>query len=161
MISSTIRPILSVSFHFSQLPLFMHVLITQLDNQWPVNFNWSLSSFEPHIAGVRNLVDFTAQSQHNASIFFVSSIATVENNVSNKPVPEAPVTDLSCASMGYGSSKLAAELVLQAAGEQSKIVSSVCRVGQIAGPIGSERGQWNPKEWLPTVKRRCSQRIVH
>lgn len=52
--------------------------------------------------------------------------------------------------MGYGKSKLVAELLLHEAGQHQILDVQVCRVGQIAGPI-SQLGSWNRKEWLPTI----------
>lgn len=68
-------------------------------------------------------------------------------------VPEAAVHDLSVAkNSGYGASKLVSELILAEAAAQSGIRTSVCRVGQVAGPVlNGEHGIWNRQEWLPTV----------
>ncbi|KAL9013139.1 MAG: hypothetical protein Q9173_002148 [Seirophora scorigena] len=43
-----------------------------IHNQWPVNFNWVLSSFEPYLRGMRNLVDFSATSAYRCFLLFVS-----------------------------------------------------------------------------------------
>ncbi|MCJ1399765.1 hypothetical protein MMC11_002968 [Xylographa trunciseda] len=48
-----------------------------IHNQWPVNFNWALSSFEPHICGVHDLVRFSLASTHKSFLLFVSSVAAV------------------------------------------------------------------------------------
>jgi hypothetical protein len=47
-----------------------------IHNAWQVNFNLALDSFEPQIRGVWNLLDFGAQSAHQAPLVFVSSVST-------------------------------------------------------------------------------------
>ncbi|EXJ86687.1 hypothetical protein A1O3_03640 [Capronia epimyces CBS 606.96] len=146
-----------------------------IHNQWQVDFNLSLSSFEPHIRGVRHLVDFALHSAHHrkAGIFFVSSIGVVNNQGNNiitntnintntnpntstntnvsVPVPETLITDLTLAEGGYGRSKLVSELILSKASSISGVKCTVCRVGQIAGPVDTELGMWNKQEWLPLI----------
>ena len=51
-----------------------------IHNAWPVDFNLPMQSFvDAHIGGVRQLIDFSAHSSHGASIYFLSSISTVQN----------------------------------------------------------------------------------
>lgn len=126
-------------------------MLIPLDNQWQVDFNLTLSFFEPHIRGVRNLIDFSLESHNSASIFFISSVGVVNNRQTDSTVPEVPLKDFSLAKGGYGQSKLVAESILLAAGEKSGVRSSICRVGQIAGPVNTLRGMWNKHEWLPSV----------
>ncbi|TWU74321.1 putative secondary metabolism biosynthetic enzyme [Metarhizium rileyi] len=121
-----------------------------IHNAWPVNFNMSVSSFEPYIRGVRNLVDFSAAASKQVPIVFLSSIGTVSNWTSPGPVPEHGLAGLSLPQMGYGQSKLAGSLILDAASETSGVPSATIRVGQIAGAHG-EKGQWNPQEFLPSL----------
>lgn len=116
-----------------------------------MDFNLTLSSFEPHIHGVRNLVDFSLATPNNASIFFISSVGIVNNQRTNASVPEVLLTDFSVTEGGYGSSKLVSELILAEAFIKSKVKCSVCRVGQISGPVEVQRGMWNKHEWLPSV----------
>ncbi|RDW76106.1 hypothetical protein BP5796_06927 [Coleophoma crateriformis] len=122
-----------------------------IHNQWQVDFNLSLASFEPHIRGVRHLVDFSSQSIYKAGIFFISSIGTTLGKDWNELVPESLLTDLGSSALGYGSSKLVSELILAEASKVSKISTTICRVGQIAGPVKSIKGMWNQQEWLPTI----------
>lgn len=126
-----------------------------LDCQWPVNFNWNLSSFEPSIAGVRNLAIMAANSAHNAFILFVSSVASVGGWKGHKDIPETPIHDLTvAANMGYGQSKLIAEGLLNKASEVCGVRSAICRVGIVAGPIEQELGMWNKREYIPSVRTR-------
>ncbi|KAI1751133.1 hypothetical protein F4782DRAFT_205813 [Xylaria castorea] len=124
-----------------------------IHNQWPVNFNLDLSSFEPHIRGVRHLVDFAKKSRHGSAVFFISSVGSITKWADDQPVPEKPIHDLSVAgAQGYSLSKLMAEMVLEQAVKVSGIDASICRVGQIAGPVNSgEKGEWNRQEWFPTI----------
>ena len=121
-----------------------------LHNAWQVDFNLSLESFENHIRGVRHLVDFSAQSNQKAHIFFISSVATVLNS-NYSPVEEKMFEDSSMAQpMGYGESKHIAERLLYQAGLTCGVSSTIARVGQIAGPVHSQ-GVWNKREWLPSM----------
>ncbi|KAL2115272.1 hypothetical protein VTJ04DRAFT_10935 [Mycothermus thermophilus] len=121
-----------------------------IHNQWPVNFNMPVESFEPHIRGVRNLVDFSVGAARRVPVVFVSSIATVDRWRRPEPVPEASLHDLGIATGGYGRSKLVSSLILERANEVSGVPVEVIRVGQIGGPA-SEKGRWNRQEWLPSL----------
>ncbi|KAI1362368.1 hypothetical protein F5Y08DRAFT_275396 [Xylaria arbuscula] len=124
-----------------------------IHNQWPVNFNLDLSSFEPHIRGVRHLVDFAKKSRHGSSLFYISSVGSITKWADDSPVPEAPIHDLTIAgAQGYSLSKLMAENLLEQAVKVSGVDASVCRVGQIAGPVTTgDKGEWNKQEWFPTI----------
>ena len=121
-----------------------------LHNAWQVDFNLSLETFDLHVRGVRHFIDFSARSKHNAHIFFISSIAAVLNAPSD-PIPEDIYEDDKVAQpIGYGQSKHIAERLLHYAGTKSHISSSICRIGQVAGPV-HEDGMWNKREWLPSL----------
>ncbi|KAL8750325.1 MAG: hypothetical protein Q9184_006462, partial [Pyrenodesmia sp. 2 TL-2023] len=119
--------------------------------QWPVNFNLNITSFEPHIRGVRHLVDFSLSSRLGPSLFFVSSVATVIHLRDGSDVPEAPVDVLTTNYGGYGASKQVSELILQDAYERSGVNATICRVGQVAGPVLRPEGMWSKQEWVPTI----------
>lgn len=121
-----------------------------IHNQWPVNFNIAVESFEPHIRGVQHLLNFSAGARKNVPITFISSIGTVDRWHEPYPVPERKLDDLTITSTGYGRSKLVSSLILDKATETSGILSEVIRVGQIAGPLGT-KGVWNRQEWLPSI----------
>lgn len=122
-----------------------------IHNAWPVNFNMSITSFEPHIRGVRRLVDFSVQASKSVPITFISSVGTVEKwpNL-DTPVPEKALPDWSLAMFGYGQAKLAGSIILDNAAKISSVPSAIVRVGQIAGPRGKQ-GKWNSQEWLPSL----------
>ncbi|RBR03142.1 hypothetical protein FVER53590_00238 [Fusarium verticillioides] len=121
-----------------------------IHNAWPVNFKFTMSSFESHVRGVRHLVDFSSAASKNVPIIFISSIGTADRWSSPEAVPEEALQDLSLPSMAYGRSKLAASLILDAAGEESRIPAVSVRVGQIAGSRG-EKGLWNRQELIPSM----------
>lgn len=124
-------------------------------NAWQVDFNLSLASYEHgHISGVRKLIDLSAQSTHRAKIFFVSSIASVMAWPVHHtgPVPEEIIADFTVPqNMGYAESKHISERLLGRAYAESNIPISICRVGQVAGPVQGSQGIWNKQEWLPSL----------
>ena len=124
-------------------------------NAWQVNFNISLASYEHgHVSGVRNFIDLSAQSTHRAKIFFISSIAGVMAwpHHHTGPVPEEIIDDFTVPQqMGYAESKYISERLLGIASAECKIPISICRVGQIAGPVHGSKGMWNKQEWLPSL----------
>ncbi|SPO06339.1 related to nonribosomal peptide synthetase MxcG (component of the myxochelin iron transport regulon) [Cephalotrichum gorgonifer] len=121
-----------------------------IHNQWPVNFNLSVESFEPHIRGVRHLVDFSASAKKAVPITFISSIGAVDGWKEPHPVPESSIGDMTISSTGYGRSKLVSSLILEKATEESGVPTEIIRVGQIAGPL-AKQGVWNRQEWLPSI----------
>ena len=124
-----------------------------LHNAWDVNFNKSLKAFEPHIAGMRRLIDFCSQTTYGASIFFISSISAAMNwpAIKEGQMPESISDDWSLPqSSGYAEAKFVAERLLDEASMVSGVKSTVCRVGQVSGPTGPY-GSWNVKEWFPSM----------
>ena len=125
-----------------------------IDNQWQVDFNLNLESFEPHIAGIRDLINLSSLSPKSPPILFTSSISTLGNWAVKHPndkVPELGFHDFSIPSaMGYGESKYVAEQLLEKAGRTYGVSSAICRIGQLAGPV-VKGGIWNKQEWLPSV----------
>jgi thioester reductase-like protein len=118
--------------------------------QWPVNFKEPLSFFEPQIQGLINLVQFVIASEQQPQIIFLSSIAAVAMWEYPSPVPESHLRPLEYALTGYGESKLIASLLLEKACNIAGIRASVCRVGQVAGPVHTD-GAWPPRDWFPML----------
>ena len=142
---------LSRSAYTTLLQTVTHIL----HNAWSVNFNLSLQSFQPHIYGVRNFIDFSTNSAHNASIFFISTIGTaMEWPTAHKGnMPEKIVDDWSLPQqMGYAESKYVSERLLDEASRISGVQTTICRVGQVAGPT-SGKGSWREGEWFPSLIR--------
>jgi thioester reductase-like protein/acyl-CoA synthetase (AMP-forming)/AMP-acid ligase II/aryl carrier-like protein len=120
-----------------------------LHNAWTVDFNLSLDSFTPNLLGTRHLIDLAIRARHRPRLFFISSVATVFG--ASSPVSEVIYSDADSAqAMGYAESKHIAELLLQSAAKTSNLQATVCRVGQIAGPV-VEKGVWNRREWVPSI----------
>ncbi|KAH6652455.1 hypothetical protein BKA67DRAFT_521644 [Truncatella angustata] len=119
---------------------------------WPVNFNLSTESFEPHIRGIRILCDFSAESVKRVMVLFISSISTVDRwDPSQGPVPEQRIEDWKLPGNGYGRSKMIGSLILEDAGAACDFPAVSIRVGQIAGPESDSGGSWNANEWLPSI----------
>ncbi|KAI9368851.1 hypothetical protein BJX61DRAFT_550058 [Aspergillus egyptiacus] len=128
-----------------------------IHNAWKVNFNHPVSSFEdPHLIGLRELINLSLVSTHRAHLTFVSSVSTIgawNPDIMGPRVPETPLPSPdSVLPQGYGESKYIGERMCAAASEVSGIPTTVLRVGQIAGPT-TEKGMWNPSEWLPILLR--------
>lgn len=122
---------------------------------WPVNFNISLASFRPQIAGLRNFLDLASETPSPARVVFISSISTAFNMAKPTGVPEAPLESLEhAASTGYARSKLICERICEAAGAGGAAVG-VLRVGQISAD--SVNGIWNEKEHVPLLVRSAAE----
>ncbi|OBZ74337.1 Linear gramicidin synthase subunit D [Grifola frondosa] len=124
-----------------------------IHNAWHVNFNLTLPSFEPLVAGVRNLINFSLSSPRRTtpSILFVSSISVLQNQPSSpSPIPERPVKSVAYAvGTGYGEGKWVAEQVLLRA---PSVPTTIVRVGQLCGD--TVHGGWGEKEWVPSMLER-------
>ncbi|KAI0436821.1 hypothetical protein F4803DRAFT_566532 [Xylaria telfairii] len=133
-------------------PLYKELLesVTHIiHNAWRVDFNLSIDSFVSHISNVREFVNFSAFSRFGAELFFVSSISSVSGLAGN--VSEETYTDWTTPeATGYGQSKFLSERILDAAARDANIPSTICRVGQVAGPTLAA-GEWPKREWLSSL----------
>ncbi|OSD00742.1 acetyl-CoA synthetase-like protein [Trametes coccinea BRFM310] len=125
-----------------------------LHNAWRVDFNVTLPSYEPLIAGTRNLLDFALNSPRpgGPAVLFVSSIASMSNYSSDVPVPE--VLDMGpelAVGTGYGESKWVAEQICHRAAQDTGVNAIVVRVGQLCGD--TKAGGWSTSEWVPAIVR--------
>lgn len=123
-----------------------------IHNAWPVNFNHSVETFEPHVRGVRNVADFCTRAEKRVALVFVSSIGTADrwDTLNYGPVPERRLEDLSLPSSGYGRSKMVSSMILDDVAREGDFPAATVRMGQIGGPKG-EAGVWNRQEWLPGI----------
>ena len=125
-----------------------------IHSAWDLNFVRSLDSYvDSHVKGIEHLINFASRATRLDRLVFVSSVATATAWAESHedPVPETVMSDWYAAEgMGYAQSKLIAERLLAAASEKSGLRTSVCRVGQIAGPT-TRRGVWNKREWIPSL----------
>ncbi|EMD35494.1 hypothetical protein CERSUDRAFT_157295 [Gelatoporia subvermispora B] len=125
---------------------------TIIHNAWRVDFNLSLSSFEPLVAGMRNIIDLALGSPkpQGPHISFVSSISSLFGYKSSEPAAEEHITDPKMSvGMGYGESKYVAETLLARVSEETGLRTTVVRVGQLGGD--TQVGGWNPKEWVAAI----------
>ncbi|KAL7278799.1 hypothetical protein ACG7TL_007808 [Trametes sanguinea] len=125
-----------------------------LHNAWRVDFNVTLPSYEPLIAGTRNLLDFALRSPRpgGPAVLFVSSVASMTNYAAAVPVPE--VLDLGpelAVGTGYGESKWVAEQLFHRAAQDTGANAVVVRVGQLCGD--TTVGGWSTSEWVPAIVR--------
>ncbi|PSR80570.1 hypothetical protein BD289DRAFT_440575 [Coniella lustricola] len=128
-----------------------------IHNAWPVNFNLSLSAFEPQLSGLVNLVRLAAESRHTASLAFISSVSAVAAQQTpdpgSLPAPEKVMALEDAPKMnGYARSKFLSELLCNAASQQLHIPITIVRMGQVAGAVRqSGNSGWNQKEWFPSL----------
>ncbi|KAJ7758010.1 hypothetical protein B0H16DRAFT_1536490 [Mycena metata] len=130
-----------------------------IHNAWQVDFNLSLSSFEPGIHGTRNLVDFALTAPHaNPPQFIFVSTVGVYRNFNGTVAPEAKIPDVhtSCG-QGYAESKWVCEQILEIATDTTVLRPIIVRSGQLSGGVG---GVWKTSEWFPTLLR-SSQVLGH
>ncbi|TFK53343.1 putative aminoadipate reductase [Heliocybe sulcata] len=121
-----------------------------IHNAWRLDFNLSVSSFEPNIRGVRNLIDLGLASPYgsNFRFLFTSSVGTSQGwNLEKGEFPEESDLPLDVAvGAGYGESKFVSEKLLVEAGQRG-IQTTSLRIGQIAG--GKPDGAWATSDWVP------------
>lgn len=119
---------------------------------WPVNFTLPLESFQPHIQGLYNLLQFSLSVHQTtpAVTLFLSSVSTALGTRSVS-VPETPLEDLhSALDMGYARSKFVGEhMISHARGHGARAYS--LRIGQVSGH--SQKGLWNDNEAIPLMVR--------
>ncbi|KAF7347157.1 Acetyl-CoA synthetase-like protein [Mycena venus] len=100
-------------------------------NAWTLDFNKSLSSFEPHVKGTRNLIDLARQSPNESGVrfLFTSSIGSAlgwDRNLGPFPEELQLNADVAIGS-GYGESKYVSERILAASG----LDATSFRIGQV------------------------------
>lgn len=124
---------------------------------WPVNFNVPLQSFEPHIAGLHNLlqISLSVHRPEPAQVFFCSSVSVAFNAPKEAVIPDGPIEEFAHASkMGYAQSKLVGEHIVRSAARMGAR-SYVLRIGQVVGD--TVQGGWNDNESIPLMIRSALQ----
>ncbi|KAJ7688597.1 hypothetical protein B0H17DRAFT_1160269 [Mycena rosella] len=110
-----------------------------IHNAWTLDFNKSLSTFEPHVKGTRNLIELARQSPNSSAVRTRVEPETV-------PFPEELQLDADVAiGNGYGESKYVSERILAASGLQA----TSFRIGQVCG--AASNGAWSTTDWVPTI----------
>ncbi|KAL8765542.1 MAG: hypothetical protein Q9209_007413 [Squamulea sp. 1 TL-2023] len=145
----------------SSLALMKREVALIIHIAWPVNFNIPLRSFEPHIKGLYNLLEFSMSVRRPkpAQVFFASSISVALNSSHPSLVPDAPINEFGRVSAtGYARSKFVGEQIVQSAVRDAGARAYVLRVGQVVGdtkegvlPVLHERCSWLPVDTLATV----------
>ena len=92
----------------------------------------------------------------NTLFTFYSSLLSqrfeIGNPPDNAPVPERSLDDVSLCKSGYGESKLASSIILEAASHRGGLETTIIRIGQVAGAITrGQAGAWPKHEWLPSI----------
>ncbi|KAJ7153563.1 hypothetical protein C8R43DRAFT_885444 [Mycena crocata] len=125
---------------------------TIIHNAWQVNFNMSLPSMEPLVAGSRKLVDLALASPHPVPprLIFVSTAGIFRSaqfrvNVALEEHLSDPRISVG---MGYTESKWVTEGILAIAAQKTVLSPIIIRPGQLSG---AENGAWNPTDWFPTL----------
>ncbi|KAJ6594686.1 acetyl-CoA synthetase-like protein [Mycena capillaripes] len=118
-----------------------------IHNAWTLDFNKSLSSFEPHVKGTRNLIDLARQSLNEVRFLFTSSIGSASGwDQKLGPFPEELQLDANVAvGSGYGESKYVSERILAASG----LEATSFRIGQVSG--SASNGAWSTSDWVPAL----------
>ncbi|KAJ7509627.1 putative aminoadipate reductase [Mycena galericulata] len=140
----------------SDLGIAVDVLTTLRDtltviihNAWMLDFNKTLSSFQSHVKGMRNLIDLARQSPNVSGVrfLFTSSIASAQGwDQKLGPFPEELQLDAAVAiGSGYGESKYVSERILAASG----LHATSFRIGQITG--SANNGAWSTTDWVPAI----------
>ncbi|KAJ7052219.1 putative aminoadipate reductase [Mycena amicta] len=116
-----------------------------IHNAWVLDFNKSLSTFEPLVRGTRNLIDLARLSR--AQFLFASSIGSAQSWERSKGAfPEELQLDAGVAiGNGYGESKYVSERILAASG----LPATSFRIGQITG--ANSNGAWSTTDWVPAI----------
>lgn len=101
--------------HFLSPFQLRNSVTTIIHNAWKLDFNLSLSSFEPNVQATRNLIDFARSSPYAASLkfLFTSSISSAYSwDKTQGSYPEDIVMESRYAvGNGYGESKYISERV--------------------------------------------------
>ncbi|CUS10367.1 unnamed protein product [Tuber aestivum] len=131
-----------------------------IHNAWPMDFNRSLESFEPHFHATKNIISLALlanerNQQNKPRILFTSSVAAVGRYpaltgsalIPEEPMHNAQVTD----HFGYPEAKWVCEQLIEEAGRihAGRIETASVRIGQLTGSESS--GAWSPKEHFPSI----------
>ncbi|RPB17548.1 acetyl-CoA synthetase-like protein [Morchella conica CCBAS932] len=144
------------SADYNSLKSVTHII----HNAWPMDFNRSLESFEPHFQGTKNIIELalaanTLRPENVPRILFTSSVAVVGRypSLNGTPlIPEIPMPDPSVTDhFGYPEAKWVCEQMLEEAGRTyaGRVETIITRVGQLTGSESS--GAWSPKEHFPSI----------
>ncbi|KAI5285162.1 hypothetical protein KEM54_000776 [Ascosphaera aggregata] len=120
---------------------------------WPVNFNISLATFEEHIKGIYNFIDFSLEvnQPEPSQVVFCSSVSVTLAAPPCTIIPEAQIRDISYATgTGYSQSKYVGEMIMIDAVKKGANTINV-RIGQTVGD--TKEGIWNDTDSYPLMIR--------
>ncbi|KAG6835248.1 putative NRPS-like protein biosynthetic cluster [Arthromyces matolae] len=131
---------------YIQLSRSVNIII---HNAWKLDFNLSLSAFEPNVQGTRHLIDLLKSGPRptDSRFLFTSSVASAQSwPRASGPYPEEVLNDASYAvGGGYGEGKYVAERILVKSG----LPTTSFRIGQLSG--GKPKGAWATTDWVPIL----------
>lgn len=130
---------------------------------WAVNFTLKLKTFDPHLAGVVNLLNLgahaacseqSAQGCRRVNFLFCSSIASVADSSSTSVQETISHNPHDSSPLGYSRSKWVAEKICQeaqraAARAKVPLKVDIIRIGQLCGD--QTHGIWNVSEAWPLM----------
>ncbi|KAI1118275.1 hypothetical protein F5Y14DRAFT_258240 [Nemania sp. NC0429] len=127
---------------------------TIIHNAYAVNFLMPVTSFEPQIQSLLNILKLAQDSVRDPAVLFISSIAAAFPASGDRSVVEEAVLDTkeagSIAQQGYGQSKFVCEKLMEGYVSSGGGKGAILRVGQVAGPLEGP-GVWNAREWAPSM----------
>lgn len=132
---------------------------------WPMDFKLKVSSFEPHIKAVKDLIELARLAHRKRPsvrprLVLASSIAVLgcysKATSSGPVVPEVTLNDPSVAlPIGYAQAKWCCEKIIESAYDfiPDEVESTIVRIGQVSG--SQTMGYWSPKEHFPALVKAC------
>ncbi|TFK46758.1 L-aminoadipate-semialdehyde dehydrogenase [Heliocybe sulcata] len=122
-----------------------------IHNAWPVNFNLSIESYNPHIGGAVHLLNLALRSPSSrpANFFFSSSISCRQGGSEQECPENFPSEPSQAAGTGYARSKWVVEKICEKAAQGTRINVGVLRIGQMVGD--TINGVWNETEAWPLM----------
>ncbi|KAJ7052189.1 acetyl-CoA synthetase-like protein [Mycena amicta] len=121
-----------------------------IHNAWTLDFNKNLTTFEPHVRGMHNLIDLAHDCQSRPRFLFTSSVSSAQgwNQENGINIPEEIQLDARTAvGTGYGESKYVAERLLAMSG----LPATSFRIGQVCG--AQSTGAWATSDWIPALAK--------
>ncbi|PYH70977.1 NRPS-like enzyme [Aspergillus vadensis CBS 113365] len=115
---------------------------------WANNLVWSFSSFEPHLRGLVNLLEFCTVARNRPKLFWVSSMAgPLKIHGDCATVPEQTVQMNRPSINSYGESRYVGEQILQYAHDRLGLQIAIARLTYVPGTIESP-SVWSENDWL-------------
>lgn len=145
----------SLGLESSEYKILQNDVDIIIHNAWPVNFNQPLSSFEPQLIGLRQLLKLVESSSNHTEFHFISSISTILGQIMSPDsiIFEELQRSSSALEQGYAESKAVAESLCGIFSKRTRSSIAIHRIGQLGGPSTTMAGMWNPRDWFPRLVR--------